>query len=95
MSSLSPTPGPGPQGYWPVKAEGTYGPSPGEPSSQVGDSPSTDHPTPTEQRGGIKVERLSLINGHPQPNEPHNSTGYKCPHPGCTAQPFQTQYLLK
>ncbi|KAF2264331.1 hypothetical protein CC78DRAFT_232477 [Lojkania enalia] len=25
---------------------------------------------------------------------PHGSGGYKCEHPGCTAAPFQTQYLL-
>lgn len=26
---------------------------------------------------------------------PHGSGGFKCDHPGCTAAPFQTQYLLK
>jgi hypothetical protein len=25
----------------------------------------------------------------------HGAGGFKCDHPGCTAVPFQTQYLLK
>jgi hypothetical protein len=32
---------------------------------------------------------------HIQHIPPHGASGFKCDHPGCTASPFQTQYLLK
>jgi len=35
-----------------------------------------------------------LLNGPVQPNGPFATNAFKCGHPGCTAVPFQTQYLL-
>jgi hypothetical protein len=55
---------------------------------------SSAYPTPQEHRMSIDGER-ALINGPLAPNGPFSSSGFKCTHPGCTAAPFQTQYLLK
>ncbi|KAF1949157.1 hypothetical protein CC80DRAFT_280429 [Byssothecium circinans] len=35
-----------------------------------------------------------LVNSSVQHIPPHGAGGFKCDHPGCTAPPFQTQYLL-
>lgn len=57
-------------------------------------SPATSYPTPTEQVGVCMGDRHPLAVSTPQANGgPVGS--YKCTHPGCTAAPFQTQYLLK
>ena len=53
------------------------------PSGNV-ETPSTNHPTPT-----MLIDQMS-IDGIIDPQ----IGGYKCTYPGCTAQPFQTQYLL-
>lgn len=55
-------------------------------------SPATNYPTPIEQAVPEAGERGSFI-----PNLATNGApgSYKCHHPGCTAPPFQTQYLLK
>lgn len=66
-------------------------------SSQPAQSPATGHPTPSEQIAAGSPERLPL----PLPpstshgNAPAQSTMYTCTYPGCTAAPFQTQYLLR
>jgi hypothetical protein len=44
--------------------------------------------------GALRI--LPPPNGpHIQHIPPHGAGGFKCDHPGCTALPFQTQYLLK
>ncbi|KAK9857315.1 hypothetical protein MYU51_020631 [Penicillium brevicompactum] len=64
--------------------------TPYEASPMTATSPATSYPTPTEQVGVGMGDRMSLVT---QPNGgPVGS--YKCTHPGCTAAPFQTQYLL-
>ncbi|KAF2192749.1 hypothetical protein K469DRAFT_554675 [Zopfia rhizophila CBS 207.26] len=59
-------------------------------------------PTPIENHGhrpsidgAITSRTLPLPNGpHIHHVPPHGTGGFKCEHPGCTASPFQTQYLL-
>ncbi|CAG7985007.1 unnamed protein product [Penicillium salamii] len=63
--------------------------TPYEASRITATSPATSYPTPTEQVGVGMGDRVSLAT----PNG--GSVGsYKCTHLGCTAAPFQTQYLL-
>ncbi|CAI7595182.1 unnamed protein product [Penicillium glandicola] len=67
--------------------------TPYEPSPMAAKSPANSYPTPTEQVGASMGDRHSLAASTPQANGgPVGS--YKCTHPGCTAAPFQTQYLL-
>ncbi|CAG7917815.1 unnamed protein product [Penicillium olsonii] len=63
--------------------------TPYEASRITATSPATSYPTPTEQVGVGMGDRVSLAT-------PNGGTvgSYKCTHPGCTAAPFQTQYLL-
>ena len=68
-------------------------------SSTDGTSPSTQ-PTPIETHpteGKSPVFLPPPIPSIPQiAHVPaHGAGGFKCDHPGCTAAPFQTQYLLK
>ncbi|KAJ5746730.1 transcriptional regulator family: C2H2 zinc finger [Penicillium odoratum] len=52
------------------------------------------YPTPTEPVASVTGERTSF-SSHPSPDEAITNIGvYKCTHHGCTAAPFQTQYLL-
>ncbi|KGO76244.1 hypothetical protein PITC_036700 [Penicillium italicum] len=68
--------------------------TPYEASPVTAKSPTTSYPTPTEQVGVGMDDRHSLAASTPQANGgPVGS--YKCTHHGCTAAPFQTQYLLK
>ncbi|KAL9107632.1 MAG: hypothetical protein Q9227_007535 [Pyrenula ochraceoflavens] len=64
-------------------------------STLTGESPTSAYPTPNVQdhRMSVEGESPQLLNG-PLPNGPLTSTAFKCSHPGCTAAPFQTQYLL-
>jgi hypothetical protein len=70
--------------------------SPYDTSPMTSKSPLTSYPTPTEPVVSTpgSSERAALSS-----TAPLNGTGatgsYKCTHPGCTAAPFQTQYLLK
>ena len=71
------------------------------PSIGTGDGYSSG-PSPAEQhRMSIDGNpRANIIlpppNPHPASREgPPPAGGYRCDHPGCTAPPFQTQYLLK
>ncbi|OJI86978.1 hypothetical protein ASPTUDRAFT_116054 [Aspergillus tubingensis CBS 134.48] len=83
------------QAYWrpPIKADITYLTSTYETAPQTAKSPATSYPTPTDQTPASTCDRSY--------NPPTHSNGavstgtYKCRHPGCTAAPFQTQYLLK
>ncbi|BCR95678.1 uncharacterized protein AKAW2_20618A [Aspergillus luchuensis] len=82
------------QAYWrpPIKADITYLTSTYETAPQTAKSPATSYPTPTDQTPASTCDRSY--------NPPTHSNGavstgtYKCRHPGCTAAPFQTQYLL-
>lgn len=72
-------------------------PSPYDTSPMSTTSPLTSYPTPTEPVAptpGSSADRTPLSS-----NAALNGAGatgsYKCTHPGCTAAPFQTQYLLK
>lgn len=60
--------------------------SPYEPSPLSAKSPAGSYPTPTEVRPPQEE--------HPEASSPTGNQ-YKCSFPGCTAAPFQTQYLLK
>jgi hypothetical protein len=71
--------------------------------SSDGLSPGTQQ-TPIEQRprhmsldGALasRVLPLPLNSGLQQNLTTHIQGSFKCDHPGCTALPFQTQYLLK
>ncbi|KAI2715212.1 transcriptional regulator family: C2H2 zinc finger [Penicillium roqueforti] len=66
--------------------------SPYEASPMTAQNPATSYPTPTEQVGASMGDRHSLAASTPQANGPLGS--YRCTHSGCTAAPFQTQYLL-
>lgn len=56
------------------------------PSTSTGETPSTDQSGATP---AIPIDRMS-IDGITNPQ----IGGFQCTYPGCTAQPFQTQYLL-
>ena len=86
------------------------GPYPsGLPSASTGDSyPSSDSFSPASQVTPIEGHRMSIDGAvnrtlppptptgpHIQHIPPHGVGGFKCEHPGCSATPFQTQYLLK
>lgn len=88
--------------YWRTapRADSTSTPSSYQtstPASVQGPSPEQSYPTPTIQdhRGSIDGSSTpQLINGPLSANGPFTSSAFKCTHPGCTAAPFQTQYLL-
>ncbi|KAJ5179142.1 hypothetical protein N7492_002352 [Penicillium capsulatum] len=64
--------------------------TPYEMSPMTAKSPATNYPTPIEQVPPEGSERGSFSN----PSVNGAPGNYKCNHPGCTAPPFQTQYLL-
>lgn len=77
--------------FWRGPSDMVSAQSPYESSSMNNTNQPTNYPTPTEQVGIGMGDRMSFAT---QPNGgPVGS--YKCTHPGCTAAPFQTQYLLK
>jgi hypothetical protein len=51
----------------------------------------SSEPSPITERLPFETERLTL----PPLNGSLVGVAFKCDHPGCTASPFQTQYLLK
>ena len=59
--------------------------------SSPGSAFTPGHP---ENRAAAETDASNLINGPMPPNGPFTSSAFKCTFPGCTAQPFQTQYLL-
>ncbi|PYI19211.1 hypothetical protein BO86DRAFT_428207 [Aspergillus japonicus CBS 114.51] len=77
--------------YWRIK-EIPYLTSPYEVASSTVKSPATGYPTPTDQTPTGSCDRL--FNPSAQVNGPVPAGTYKCRYPGCTAPPFQTQYLL-
>jgi hypothetical protein len=67
------------------------------PASIPGPSPAQSYPTPNVQdhRGSVDGSSTpQLLNGPLPPNGPFTSSTFKCTYSGCTAAPFQTQYLL-
>ena len=85
-------------GYWRNAPKGdkhystlSYGSSPY--SASTNESPSTNGPTPTDQSMSTDGDRP--LHSQIQPHGPFATSLYKCTHPGCTAAPFQTHYLLK
>lgn len=61
-------------------------------SPMTAKSPAAGYPTPIEQIPPESSDRASFSSASGM----NGATGnYKCTHPGCTAPPFQTQYLLK
>jgi hypothetical protein len=88
-SSTNPSPA-SHSSFWRGPSEMISAQTPFEASPMAATSPATNYPTPTEQVGA-GMDRVSLA--PPQNGGPVGS--YKCTHPGCTAAPFQTQYLLK
>jgi hypothetical protein len=67
------------------------------PASISGAASAQSYPTPNVQDHRGSVEGSStpqLINGPLPANGPFTSSTFKCTYPGCTAPPFQTQYLL-
>ncbi|RMJ24866.1 hypothetical protein PHISP_04254 [Aspergillus sp. HF37] len=80
------------QSFWrpPLKSDMPYVPSNYEASPQTMKSPAASYPTPTDQ----PADERPTFNPHAQSNGSVSTGLYKCRHPGCTAAPFQTQYLL-
>lgn len=67
------------------------------PASTSGPASAQSYPTPNVQDHRGSVEGSStpqLLNGPLQANGPFTSSTFKCTYAGCTAAPFQTQYLL-
>ncbi|WEW58758.1 hypothetical protein PRK78_004226 [Emydomyces testavorans] len=97
MSSLSPTPATSTSqnSHWApqLNVEGSQSQSPCDTSSHFTGSPAAGYPTPIEPRKDESEVHLPL-NKRIKASSPHNSGGFKCDYPGCTADPFQTQYLL-
>ncbi|RDW70823.1 uncharacterized protein DSM5745_08334 [Aspergillus mulundensis] len=78
------------QPYWrTVKAPYPYDP----PSTVSNRSPASNYPTPIERASTGACEPGAFT-----PSSQGSTAGptgtFKCSHPGCTAPPFQTQYLL-
>ncbi|KAJ5170888.1 uncharacterized protein N7500_003671 [Penicillium coprophilum] len=93
-SSTNPSPA-SHSSFWrgPPHSEMLSAQTPYEASPLTAKSPATNYPTPTEQVGTGMGDRHSLAVSTPQANGgPVGS--FKCTHSGCTAAPFQTQYLL-
>ncbi|KAJ6144166.1 hypothetical protein N7470_008061 [Penicillium chermesinum] len=79
----------------PAPSEPPVPQSPYEMSPVTAKSPATNYPTPTEQIAP-GVAGQSTFSANMMANGVPTGVGhYKCEHPGCTAAPFQTQYLLK
>ncbi|KAI1916845.1 hypothetical protein LOZ61_000747 [Ophidiomyces ophidiicola] len=99
VSSHASTPAAGvPQGsFWPAQLKSqsqSQSQSPGDTGSHLVGSPANGYPTPVEPRKD-EPEDAAGLNKRVKPPVAQNLGGFKCTHPGCTADPFQTQYLLK
>ena len=77
----------GTQGFTPSDVE-----TPISASSQASYKTLGTEPSPVSERTMLDTDRPILP---PLTNGPFVGGGFKCEHPGCTAAPFQTQYLLK
>ncbi|EEP81855.1 predicted protein [Uncinocarpus reesii 1704] len=76
-----------------LNAECSQSQSPGDTSSHFTGSPAAGYPTPVEP-GKDEPEEPLPFNKRVKTSTPQNTGGFKCDYPGCTAEPFQTQYLL-
>ncbi|PLB45151.1 hypothetical protein P170DRAFT_450157 [Aspergillus steynii IBT 23096] len=77
-----------------VKSDISYLTSPYDVPPSAAKSPATSYPTPTDQTPASTCDRTPY-SAHTQSNGALVPTGaFKCGWPGCTAPPFQTQYLL-
>jgi hypothetical protein len=96
MTSMSPPGYPshsGHQTYWRnASKEGSF--STTSPVAVPGLAPVTAYPTPKDIASPESATTPQALNGPLSANGPFTSSTFKCTHPGCTAQPFQTQYLL-
>ncbi|KAL4753608.1 hypothetical protein BDW72DRAFT_190821 [Aspergillus terricola var. indicus] len=72
-----------------VKAAYPYDP----PSTASNRSPASSYPTPIERASTGACEPVGFAPSS-QGNTAASTGTFKCSHPGCTAPPFQTQYLL-
>ncbi|KAF7503267.1 hypothetical protein GJ744_004025 [Endocarpon pusillum] len=90
MTTMSPPGYPSHPSLWrsPPK-EGSLG-TISPPASVPGLTPSTSYPSPTENTSPESSTTPQSLNGALLTT----TTAFKCTHPGCTAPPFQTQYLL-
>jgi len=80
----------------PPPSEPIYAASPYDMSPMTAKSPATGYPTPIEQVGPTQGSgERSSFDSQASANGIPATGSYKCTHPGCTAAPFQTQYLLK
>lgn len=92
--ALPPPPPPPPPASQPAETPKSI-PTPYEMSPMTTTSPATSYPTPTEQLAPTPPAGDRVVfSAAPQPNGVTGSGSFKCTHPGCTAAPFQTQYLL-
>lgn len=65
------------------------------PASVPALTPVAAYPTTKEPMSPEGSTTPQVLNGPlPSINGPSTSTSFQCSHPGCNAQPFQTQYLL-
>ncbi|KAL4780192.1 hypothetical protein BJX76DRAFT_338806 [Aspergillus varians] len=82
------------QTYW-RSSKPPSGPYPYDPPSTASTrSPASNYPTPIERASTGTCDPGGFTPSS-QGNIPSGPTGtFKCSHPGCTAAPFQTQYLL-
>lgn len=79
----------------PPSSEPIHAATPYDMSPMTAKSPATGYPTPTEQVGsGPGSGERASFSSQPSANGVPATGSYKCTHPGCTAAPFQTQYLL-
>ncbi|KAF7713504.1 Zinc finger C2H2 type domain-containing protein [Penicillium ucsense] len=91
---LPPPSGPSPAAHSSVETPNNPA-TPFETSPMAAHSPLTSYPTPTEPivASPGSTERASIASTVSQ-NGTGAPGGYRCTHLGCTAAPFQTQYLL-
>lgn len=78
--------------WWSTPKEGSF--STASPASAPGLTSVASYPTPKDIVSPESSTSPQTLNGTLSASEPFTSTAFKCTHPGCTALPFQTQYLL-
>ena len=95
--SSAPSIAPSQQSPWHLssRSERSFTVSPGNSSSQMSETPSAGYSSPNEPRHNVSIEQKLSEEQKPKSREPPGIGGFKCSFPGCTAAPFQTQYLLK
>ena len=94
MTSMSPPGYPSHPSLWrSTPKEGSLSTT-SPPASVPGLTPSTSYPSPKENTSPESSTTPQSLNGAVLTNGAITTTAFKCTHPGCTAPPFQTQYLL-